>query len=379
MTQEPITIWAFLRELIRELENRGFDVETACNDKDQELVDELRNEGIKVNVVDISRSMRPDRVIKAYLEFRRLFKRKKVDMVVTHTPIVSFIVRFAAYFSGVPVIIYTAHGLPFTENMNRWKYLFFLVMEKLAGLVTTGLICINHEDYETAKRLKLVRTGLIKEIHGIGIDTEKYKRSEEDKPLIEDMKRELGIKEGQKVVGFVGRLIEAKGIKEFLQMAKGILEKRKDVVFIVVGYGPLEGYVRKFIEENGLEDNVLFLGFRKDVDKLMKLFDVFVLPTWYPEGMPRTILEAMAMGIPVVTTNVRGCRELVEDGVNGYLVRIGDIEAIMQIVNKFFSDKKLYKRMVEYSRIKICKEYSVEKVIEEQAEFYKKVWQKNFA
>lgn len=370
MTQEPITIWAFLRELIRELENRGFDVETACNDKDQELVDELRNEGIKVNVVDISRSMRPDRVIKAYLEFRRLFKRKKVDMVVTHTPIVSFIVRFAAYFSGVPVIIYTAHGLPFTENMNRWKYLFFLVMEKLAGLVTTGLICINHEDYETAKRLKLVRTGLIKEIHGIGIDTEKYKRSEEDKPLIEDMKRELGIKEGQKVVGFVGRLIEAKGIKEFLEMAEGILEKRKDVVFIVVGYGPLEGYVRKFIEENGLEDNVLFLGFRKDVDKLMKLFDVFVLPTWYPEGMPRTILEAMAMGIPVVTTNVRGCRELVEDGKNGYLVEVGDARGLCEAVEKLIKDFNSMKNICSTLIEKMINNYDVYIIIDKQIYIY---------
>jgi len=375
VVQEPVTIWAFLTGLIHELENRGYEVEVACNMSSPEIADELREKGIKLNIVDVQRSLNPFKILKAFISFRRLFKRKKFDIVVTHTPIAAFTARFAAYSCRVPLIIYTAHGLPFMKGMNPIKYSLFYCMEKLAGKVTTGLICINEEDYREAVNKKLTKTGYIKRIYGIGIDTEKYKPLNIDRNFktLKIENEELSIDKNTKLIGFIGRLVKPKGVINYLEMAGDITSKRDDVIFLIAGFGPLEGYIKTFILENKLNDKVKYLGFVKDVREIFNVLDIFVLPTYYPEGMPRTILEAMAMEVPVVTTDSRGCRELVEDGRTGLIVKPQDTVGLTRAVERLIDDNELCRLMGQASREKVIEKYEESLVINEQIEFYEKL------
>jgi len=259
--------------------------------------------------------------------------------------------------------------------MNPIKYSLFYCMEKLAGKVTTGLICINEEDYREAVNKKLTKTGYIKRIYGIGIDTEKYKPLNIDRNFktLKIENEELSIDKNTKLIGFIGRLVKPKGVINYLEMAGDITSKRDDVIFLIAGFGPLEGYIKTFILENKLNDKVKYLGFVKDVREIFNVLDIFVLPTYYPEGMPRTILEAMAMEVPVVTTDSRGCRELVEDGRTGLIVKPQDTVGLTRAVERLIDDNELCRLMGQASRKKIIEQYEESVVINEQIEFYEKL------
>jgi len=382
VTQEPVTIWAFLRELIHELENRGYEVETACNDKDINIIKQLKEEKIKVNIIDIRRSVNPVNVVKSFMQFYKLMKAKRYDIVIVHTPIVSFISRFAAFFAKVPVIIYTSHGLPFMKGLNPVRNAVFAMLEKFAGKVTSAMICVNNEDFDTAKKLRMVKSDKIFKINGIGVDTEYYKvrkiiSSCEDSAFYDMLSSEEGAKHtaGEvKYVGFIGRLIKEKGIIEFLEAADAILKKRSDICFIIAGFGPLEGFVENFINDRKLQDKIRFMGFIKDTRSIYQKIDIFVLPTYYPEGLPRTILEAMSMEVPVVATDIRGCRQLVEDGVTGFLIPAKNAKKIEDAVLKLSDDKELRVKMGQLGRKKVEREYNIIKIIDEQIKIYEECY-----
>jgi glycosyltransferase involved in cell wall biosynthesis len=381
IAREPITIWAFLRDLIKEQEKHGFEVEAVCNDNNPYLLTKLKNDGININIIKAYRTLNPLSIYRAYKEFKNLFILKHYDMVITHTPLVSFIARFAAYRAKVPKIIYTVHALPFYKGMNPIAYVILMLAEKITGIITHGMICVNYEDYITAKKLKLIKPSNIVEIHGIGVDIDKFKRTQEEKKikntflesLIEKELIEFDIKinESTKVIGLIARLVKSKGIREYLLAANEIIKKRKDILFLLVGYGELEIEVTSFIKKNKLEKNLLFLGFREDIHMLMKTFDIFLLPT-YHEGLPRTILEAMASSVPVITTDVRGARQLIIDGENGILVLPKNHYKIVDAVYRIIDNDEAKNEMGKNSREASEQIYDIKNGIEKQIEFYKR-------
>lgn len=352
ITAEPITIWAFLTDHLIALKNEGYDVSCACSDKDEDLITEIEEKGISVNKVYIERSMHPVKVLKGYHALKKLFTENKYDIIVAHTPIASFISRIAAYHAGIPHIIYLAHGFPFTKEMNFLKYNFLYLLEKIAAGYSTGIICINHDDYLLAQKKEFVKNTMLREIHGIGIDYSKYSRS---------IKKSCN---ERYTVGFIGRLVKEKGIIEFLNTAKTILSKRTDVDFVIVGYGPMQEYIDRYIKKHKLEGNISCLGFRKDANNIMQDFDIFLLPT-YREGLPRTVMEAMAAGIPVVTSDIRGCRQLISHGENGYLSKLRDVDSLTKNVLALLDDDKRRDEMGLISIARIRDIYDISHVIKE--------------
>ena len=366
---EARTIWTFLMPLIKELEREGFVVETAC--RKGHFMSDIEEKGIVVNSIYCEHSLNPIKVFRSFLSILHLVKNKAYDVVVTHTSIVSFISRIAARVAGVPVIIYIAHGLPFGEGMASWKWNTFFLLEKTVGHFTDALICMNEDDYITAKRRKLIsNTRNIFRIKGIGVDTTKYRPLNDRQ--INLIRSALNIANNEKVVGFIGRLIPEKGIMDFL-MAAAYVRNVEKVKFIILGDGPLEKKVKKFCRDNDMENSVLFLGFHKKIENLAPVFDVFALPTYYLEGVPRSILEVMAMEKPVIATDVSGCRDAVLNGITGMLIPPRSPYILAENVLYLLRNPKLAKQMGKRGRMRVNNEFSQGVVYEELKRIHRKL------
>jgi glycosyltransferase involved in cell wall biosynthesis len=209
----------------------------------------------------------------------------------------------------------------------------------------------NSEDIQTAVQEGICSPDLIKPL-GNGIDIGRFDRSRLSPDLLAQKRQELAIPEGVPVVGFVGRLVREKGILELMEAAVQIRKQVPEVRFLLVGLIDREKpdvLTPEVAGEYGLAGSCIFAGFRQDMPELYALMDVFVLPS-HREGFPRAPMEASAMGIPCVVTDIRGCREAVEDGRNGCLVPLRDPQAIEAAVLDLLRDKEKGCRMGQNGR-----------------------------
>ena len=198
-------------------------------------------------------------------------------------------------------------------------------------------------------------------IKGSGIDTEVFKPMQKNKKL----KNELGLKD-KLVVLMVARVIKDKGVEEFIKAA----ELLKDKAYFLYAGDIDRGNKNAFIPD---WKNVRYLGFRKDIKELLSICDIFVLPSYYGEGIPRTLLEAASMEKPIITTNNVGCREVVDDGVNGFLVPIKDSKALAERIEFLIDNPKVRLEFGKKGRKKVLKEFDVKIVVEQYLRLYKEI------
>ncbi len=206
---------------------------------------------------------------------------------------------------------------------------------------------------------------------GNGVDIKKFKRFRKFK------RAGLGIGENDKVVCFTGRIVREKGIIELVRAFKRVVEKFPEAKLLIVGKHLESDRDKKIIEvlkniikESNLEECVIFAGLREDIPKIFSIINVFVLPS-HREGMPRTIIEAMAAGKPVVATNIRGCREEVMDGKTGILFPVSNTNKLAKAIIKILSDNKLALKMGKYARKIAIKRFNEENVLKKQLNAYK--------
>ena len=191
-----------------------------------------------------------------------------------------------------------------------------------------------------------------------------------------NLKHSLGLKDDDKIIGFTGRLIREKGIEELLTAMKDIIKIIPKVKLLVIGQAldsDSNSFIKKLINLYNLKDAVIFTGWRNDVPKLLSIIDLFCLPTYFHEGMPRSILEAMATGKPVVATNTRGCREEIIDGVTGLLVPIKDTKALSRAIIKILSNEQLSEKMGEAGRQRVIKNFDEKKVLAKELKIYRQL------
>lgn len=313
------TLEKFLLPLVSKMLAQDWDVHSVCSAGP--ALDRIRAQGYKTHVIEIERGLFRTRHLSALIGLIRLFRRERFDVLHTHTPIAALIGRFAAKITGIPTVIYTAHGFYFHDDMPRWKYFFYVLIEKLGGLFTDLLFTQSSEDAQTAARYNLVNSKHIYAI-GNGVDLQYYS------PVVwntnQEVRTMLAIPMDAFVVGFVGRLVPEKGIFDLLQAAENVFRESSRVWFVLVGErlksdrvkglgGTLAGLIRQG------HKRVCLLGPRDDIPRILSAVDLFCLPS-HREGMPRSVIEAMAMGKPVVASNIRGCREEVVHGETGILI-----------------------------------------------------------
>lgn len=298
---------------------------------DGPLLQRFAVEGVETHAVPISRSIAPFSNLRAALRLYRLIKAGEYDVVHVHTPVASVVGRVVAKAAGVPLVLYTAHGFYFHEYMGRVATLMHVLLERILGRWTDFLFTQSAEDAQTAVLRGIMSADRVETI-GNGVPVESFGAIPESSAA--HWRATLDIDKGALVVGTVGRLVKEKGYREFLQAARQVRASIPNAVFVVVGdvlkgdRDPFSASVADVLKDDPLlYESVRFTGFIEDVQSIIQLIDIFVLAS-YREGMPRSIIEAMAAGKPVVATDIRGCREEVVEGVTGYLVPVRDAVAL---------------------------------------------------
>ena len=326
-----------LNQLLR-LKAQGYDVHAVCGPG--EWISEIESYGITVHTVKMHRAVSPFHDSLALWKLFECLKREEFDLVNTHTPKAGILGPIAAKLAGVPIIIHTVHGFLFHDNVPIPKRFIFMGAEKLTATFADYLFSQSSEDIEQAIKHKICLPENIFYI-GNGIDVTRF--NPHNISISPQKKREeVGIKADELVVGIVARLVYEKGYLELFQAAVELTRKFDNVKFLVVG--PVESERKDAVnldvlEELGIDEKVIFLGMRKDVSELYSIMDIFVLPSWR-EGIPRALMEAMAMGVPVVATNIRGCREVVKNGETGLLVPVRNHQALAEAIAILLQDKQ---------------------------------------
>jgi len=345
------------------LQEKGYEVHVATRlgNRQQEF-DEI---GIIKHNVDFSRSPYSPKVFKSLQQMEKLLEEIRFSLVHVHTPVAAFVTRLACQRTNTHPVLYTAHGFHFYKGAPLKNWLLYYNMEKLAAHWTDGLITINEEDYKAAQKFKLRKNGKVFFVTGVGVDIANLEQRIASIDRSEKRK-ELGISEQSTVLITVAELIPR---KNHIQVLKALSKLNKtNFHYLIVGNGESEQQLEKAVNELMLQDKVSFLGFRRDVPELMASSDIFILTSRH-EGLTRAIMEAMAVGLPIIATDVRGNRDLVKSGENGYLVSLDDAEQTAIAIERLINSRNLRCSMGEKSK-ELVKQYDLKNIIPQMEEIY---------
>lgn len=282
-----------------------------------------------------TRALAPHRDVAAFAELHRLFRRLRPDIVHTHNPKPGVYGRLAARVAGVPLVVNTQHGLYAQPTDRAARRLPVYALERLAAAASHVELVQSPEDIDTLVRLGVPRSKL--RLLGNGVDLERF--APPAPGVRAAVRAELGVGDDQVVVGAVGRLVWEKGYAELLTAARALLSRRDDVAVVVAGpFDPDKGDPLDVADVTAAEHaGVRFLGMRDDPERLYAAFDLYVLAS-HREGFPRSAMEAAASGLPVVATDIRGCRQVVDPGVTGELVPVRDPAALEAAIERLVDD-----------------------------------------
>lgn len=350
------TLYHFLLPLIRAQQAAGHEVVGVCSDGP--FIRKSNLSDLRTVSVPISRSLNLFSHIVSYIRLLRLFRHERFDVIHVHTPIAAFLGRLAAKRAGVKFVIYTAHGFYFHERMPVWKRKVFIALERWAGLYTDVLFTQAEEDAEAARNLGLCRGGIIQAI-GNGIDPQTFYPPKDGGVVRRKLRDKFNTPENAIVIMITGRMVSEKGYPELFKAME-----EQEAILWAVGER-LSSDHNKAVKETNIPNNVRLLGYREDIADLLRSADIFVLPS-HREGMPRSIIEAMMVGLPVIATDIRGSREEVVSGETGILVPVADRVALQEAIAKLISDRTLAEQMGEAGFLRASKIYDESQVIKLQ-------------
>jgi len=321
-------------------------------------LEEAGKAGVRILAIpELVRNIHPRDDLKALLKLVKIFRQERPHIVHTHTSKAGILGRWAARLSGVPVIIHTPHGHVFWGYFNRWETALYVFLERLTAAITDKIITLTEQENKDYLGRHIAPAGKFTTIHS-GVALERFINGRVDPT---DMKKELGIPANAFVVGTVGRLTAIKGHKYLIAAAQKALLTTPGMIFVFLGDGNLLDVLKAQADEAGIRDNVRFLGWRQDVAGVMSTFDIFVLPS-LNEGMGKVLVEAMAMGKPIIASAVGGIPDLVVHGKNGLLVPGADAEAIAGSIELLCRDPARRKIMGEKGKV-MAADYSAESMI----------------
>lgn len=303
-------------------------------------------------------------IVDAYRKLNIFLLKNDIDVIHCNTPIGGLLGRICGKKNRISKIIYTAHGFHFYKGGNKFLNFIFFFVEKILASMTDAIITINEEDYLAASRFKLKRGGKVYKVHGVGIDTERiisYKIESND--IIDE---KLGIEKDDFIIISTGDINKNKN-QEVVLKALSFLQNKK-IHYLICGVGKKQSYLQSQAIKYGINKQVHFLGYRKDVIKLLKLSDLFILSS-YREGLPRSTMEAMSAGLPCIVSNIRGNRDLIINEKGGYLCNPNDYIQFAEAIGKLYSDECLRKEYGRYNQEKV-KDFDVEIVKREISSIY---------
>ena len=350
------TINAFLIPHIESLIDEGYKVDCACC-IDKEVNERIKNKGCKVFDIPFSRNPLDIKNIKAFKKLVKIQEENNYDIVHVHTPVASVYGRLLKIKFHKLKTIYTIHGFHFFKNGSKLNWLIYYPIERMMARFTDVAITINEEDFNRAKKIG------IKEVYhtnGVGVDLNFYDSKLYDKSKC---RAKFNIDENDFVIAMIAEVNKNKNHMQMIRAVEELCKEHKNIKVLCAGDGPLLNDIKEEINKRNLSNVIQMLGFRRDINEIISCSDVGILMS-YREGLPRNIMELMAFGKPVIGTNIRGIKDLIDEGENGYLVEVGDYMKTYYALETLISDRELLKKMSENALNKVDK-YSVENVVQE--------------
>lgn len=322
---------------LKMFKEKGYEVHVATNTDDAIPFCDVKHK------ISFERSPFKINNLKAIKQMKKILLENDFDIVHTHTPMGSVVTRLAYKKVRNKIntrMIYTAHGFHFYKGAPLLNWLLFYPVEKYLSKYTDTLITINKEDYELAKK-KFKKCRSIEYVPGVGIDEDKFNFTMTKSEKLE-LRKSLGLKENDFVLIYPAEISKRKRHIWLINTISPLLRENRHIHLLLPGSDSLNGKAHALTKKMGLTDQIHFLGYRKDIPKLLKVSDIS-LSAASQEGLPVNIMEAMYVGLPIVATDCRGNRDLVKDGKNGYLVDLGDKKGFVDDINKVYLKKETEK------------------------------------
>lgn len=324
-----------------------------------ERIDEI---GVVKHQVNFVRKPLSLKNISAYKQIKKILNDEKITILDTHNPVASILSRLAANSVGLKKVMYTVHGFFFYKGASWKKNLLFKPIEFAMARLTDVLIVTNLEDFEAAKKMKVRKK--VYYVPGVGVDVDNIIELNVEKNR---KREEFGIPKDSFVLSSVGESIKRKNHETAIRAFAKVYTP--DMYYIVVGDGELYSFLKKLVKELGVEKNVLLPGYRKDANEILKASDLYVFPS-YQEGLSVALMQAMAAGLPVVASKIRGNVDCIIDGKGGITVTPTDVDGMGKAIITLKNNANLRSKFGSYNMKKV-KEFSKQKVYEKNIEIFK--------
>lgn len=331
ITTVPISLHLLLKGQFRFMREQGFEVYTMSAAGKE--IPEVVKEGVEHIEVPLTRKITPIQDLLCLWKMMRIIRSIRPHIVHTHTPKAGLIGMLAAWLCRVPVRMHTVAGLPLVEATGLKRFIL-VITEKITYFCATGVYpnSVGLKDYMTQAlgvsndKLKIIGKG-----SSNGIDTGRFKRTEDMEQQANELRSRYGIKSGDVVFSFVGRIVKDKGIGELIHAFKKLPELPGGAKVYLLLIGPFEQELDPLHDEdyNFLHDskNVILAGFQSDVRPWITASDVFVFPS-YREGFPNVVMQSCCLNVPCIVSNINGCNEIIQHEQTGIIVPVKNAEAV---------------------------------------------------
>ncbi len=316
-------------------------------------------EGIGIELTALNR-FRYHRILPGiFVDLSRLMKKKHIHIVRTHRYHPNVYGRVAAFLAGVPVIVASVH-----DNYRMDKRPKRRIVNHILSKITDKIVAVSESIKKDIVRYDKIDPSKILVIPN-GVDTERFN----PEGNFANIKEEFLIKDNDIVIGFVGRIVPAKGLEYLIDTLSYLKEEFKNLKLLIIGEGSLVDGLKEKSKENNVNDSVIFTGRRRDIPDILSCIDIFVMPS-IAEGLPNALLEAMAMGKPIVATEVGGIPEVIKNGSNGQLVPPRDPGALAMAIKEFIGNGQLATKMGQAARNLVLDNYSIGKTAQKWQSLY---------
>lgn len=333
------------------------------------LIGEAKRTGVRfVFIPNLVRDIHPLKDILALIKITKVLRKEAFDIVHTHSSKAGLLGRLAAKLAAVPIIIYAPHGHIFYGYFNPLLTKIFVAIEKLAARFTDKIITLSEKGKKEQIKFKIAPDEKFVGIHS-GVRFDNFSSVSRDRKA---KRKELTLPADSLLIGTVGRLVPIKGQRYLIEAMAYLKDAIPNLILLFVGNGPLQQDLEMQAQDLKISDQVRFLGLREDVPEILSILDLFVLPS-INEGMGRALLEAMALAIPVVATDVGGTSDLVIDGKTGLLVRPQDPRALASAMLNLLNNKTLAKQLAEQGKRWVVPKFSSEEMVRKTDDLYQEL------
>ncbi len=360
--------------LIKELKKIGWDVYVCCPETNRDFVNDLVGAGATFLPSRIKRGIGFFSNISYFFQIKNICKQYRFDLCHNFTPKVSILGSWAQKSSGIKNIVCSISGLGYVYSSSGifYKILQFIVNRCYRSVfnICSRVIFQNPDDLKLFLNKKIVKKEKTELIFGSGIDSDYFQKEKAETGKVEEIKRQLNLN-GEVVVTMISRLLWQKGVREFVEASEKI--KNSKTKFVLVG--PIDKESPDHIPHKNISEwensgLIQYLGDRKDIREILFLSDIFVFPSYYREGIPKVLLEAGSMEKPLVAVDNVGTREIVEDGVNGFLIEAQKVQDLSEAIIKLVENPDLRQKLGAAARQKVLQQFSNKIVISKTMEVY---------